>query len=140
VTADCVFCDIMVGRTTASRVCEDPQAMAFLDLYPIHPGHTLVVPREHVTDLAACPFDLAGHLFSVSGHLGPVLARAVDAAGFNVWTANGSAAGQDIFHLHLHILPRFRDDSFGLRFPKSYPQATSRKALDDMASRIRSLL
>jgi histidine triad (HIT) family protein len=140
VKIDCVFCDILGGAMPASVVYEDAQALAFLDLYPVHPGHALVVPKAHVTDLAACPAELAGHLFAVSGRLGPVLCRTVGGDGFNVWTANGSAAGQEVFHLHLHVLPRFRDDSFGLRFPKSYPEATTRQELDTLAGRIRSLL
>jgi histidine triad (HIT) family protein len=62
---------------------------------------------------------------------------ATGAQGFNVWTANGAAAGQEIFHLHLHVLPRFDDDAFGLRFPKSYPKEASRLELDAMAERIK---
>jgi histidine triad (HIT) family protein len=137
---DCVFCDIVAGTMVASTIYEDAHTVAFLDLYPIHRGHALIVPREHVADLAACPAELAGHLFGVSGRLGPVLCRAVGGDGFNVWTANGSAAGQEVFHLHLHVLPRFHSDSFGLRFPKSYPQATSREKLDDLAATIRTML
>lgn len=137
---DCVFCDILAGEMAASVIYDDARSMAFLDLYPIHPGHALVVPKEHVSDLAVCPAELGGHLFAVSGRLGPVLCRAVGGDGFNVWTASGSAAGQEVFHLHLHVLPRFHDDSFGLRFPKSYPEATSRRRLDDLAARIRTLL
>jgi histidine triad (HIT) family protein len=133
---DCIFCAIAAGAAEASPVFEDERVMAFLDINPIHRGHLLVVPREHVTDLAGCPSDLAGHVFAVAGRLGPCVVRAVGADGFNVWTANGSAAGQEVFHLHLHILPRFDDDRFGLRFPKSYPQAADRGELDALASSI----
>jgi histidine triad (HIT) family protein len=126
VTNECVFCDIVAGTMPASTIYEDGHSLAFLDLYPIHRGHALVVPREHIADLTACPSELAGRLFGGDG--------------FNVWTANGSAAGQEVFHLHLHVLPRFHTDSFGLRFPKSYPQATSREVLDELAATIRAML
>jgi diadenosine tetraphosphate (Ap4A) HIT family hydrolase len=131
-----VFCDIVAGRSPASIVHDDADVIAFLDLYPIQEGHTLVIPRTHVVDAASCPPSLAGHLFAVASDLGQRLVRAVGAEGFNVWTANGKAAGQEVFHLHLHVLPRVSDDAFGLRFPQSYPQQATRTALDALASRL----
>jgi histidine triad (HIT) family protein len=138
--ANCVFCAILERTAPRSVVYEDDEAVAFLDLFPVHAGHTLVIPRAHVDDLASCPAALAGRLFALSARLGSAVVAATDAAGFNVWTANGSAAGQEVFHLHLHVLPRFEDDSFGLRFPKSYPQEASRAELDAMAEQIRARL
>jgi histidine triad (HIT) family protein len=137
VSGDCVFCRIVRGDAPAAFVYQDEQIAAFLDLYPVHAGHTLVVPRAHVEDLLACPGDLAGRLFAVSSRLAPAVMGAVGADGFNVWTANGRAAGQSVFHLHLHILPRFQTDQFGLRFPKDYPREADRAALDAVAARIR---
>lgn len=139
-SADCVFCAICEGRAPGSVVYEDGDAVVLMDLFPVHPGHALIVPRRHVADLASCPEDLAGRLFALSGRIGPAVVRATDAAGFNVWTANGKAAGQEVFHLHLHVLPRYEDDTFGLRFPKGYPQEAARAELDAMADRIRSRL
>lgn len=75
----------------------------------------------------------------VAKRLAPRIVHAVGAAGFNVWTANGKVAGQEVFHCHLHILPRFEDDSFGLRFPKSYPQEAERGELDRLGDRIRKM-
>ena len=134
---DCVFCDIVSGRSACSLVYEDDTALAFMDIYPVYPGHTLVIPRGHVQDLASCPAELAGHLFSCCAELAPAIAAATAADGFNVWTANGKEAGQDVFHLHLHILPRFEGDDFGLRFPKGYPVAAARAELEEMAATIR---
>lgn len=137
---DCVFCAVLAGRSPASLVYQDDEVAAFLDLFPVHPGHTLVVTRTHVVDLASCAPSLAGRLLAVSAELAPAIVRATGAAGFNVWTANGRAAGQDIFHLHLHILPRHQGDTFGLRFPRGYPREASRAELDSMAGRIRSAM
>ena len=136
----CVFCDIVAGTGSASRLYEDDEILAILDLFPIHEGHALVIPKAHVTDLSACPLDRAGRLFAVAARLGPKVAAIMNADGFNVWTANGRAAGQEVMHLHLHVLPRFADDTFGLRFPQSYPKRAEREALDDLAGRIRSSL
>lgn len=135
---ECLFCEIIAGRAPASIVYEDDAIVAFMDLFPVHPGHVLVVPRLHVQDLLGCPEGIAGRLFEVSVRLAPAVVAVTEADGFNVWTANGAAAGQEIFHLHLHLLPRFTDDAFGLRFPKNYPQEASRQALDSIAERIRS--
>ena len=138
--AGCIFCAILEGRVPRSVVYEDEDAVVFMDLFPVHPGHALIVPRRHIEDLEACPGELAGRLFELSGRIAPAVVRATDAAGFNVWTANGKAAGQEVLHLHLHVLPRYEDDTFGLRFPKGYPQEAERAALDAMADRIRSTL
>jgi len=135
---DCVFCEILAGRAPASSVYEDERAVALLDLYPIQAGHTLVLPRMHVRDLSSCPADLAAHLFTVASRLGPAVMEACGATGFNVWTANGRDAGQMVFHLHLHVLPRRKGDRFGLRFPEGYPEAFPRDELDALAERIRS--
>ena len=136
----CVFCDIVAGQVPASVVYEDEVALAFMDIYPVHPSHTLVIPRTHVADLASCPPELVGELFQVSARLAPAIAAATNAAGFNVWTANGKAAGQEVFHLHLHILPRYDDDTFGLRFPKGYPKEAPREALEELAVKIRQVV
>jgi len=133
----CVFCEILAGRMPASIVYEDRLSIGFMDIFPVHPGHTLVIPRRHVVDLLDCPAAISAHLFEVSARLAPSIVSATDADGFNVWTANGEVAGQEIFHLHLHILPRYKHDTFGLRFPKGYPVEASREELEKMAAKIR---
>ncbi len=139
-TGDCVFCAVIAGSVPGSFVYEDDRVVAFLDLFPVHAGHTLVVPRSHVPNLVECSAEVAGHLFAVSRRLAPAVVAASGAAGFNVWTANGRVAGQQVFHLHLHILPRFEDDTFGLRFPQSYPQEARREDLEAMAATIRRMV
>lgn len=136
-TSDCVFCALLDRRSPASFVYKDEQVAAFLDLFPVHSGHTLVVPRQHVADLLTCPPDVVGHLFRVSVAIAPAVVATVGGDGFNVWAANGRAAGQEVFHLHLHILPRHRGDAFGLRFPKGYPTEADRSELESLAARIR---
>ena len=101
-------------------------------------GHTLVVPRRHLRDLADCPPDVAARLFSVSASLASAIVSATGSSGFNIWTANGESAGQEVFHLHLHVLPRHRGDAFGLRFPKGYPREANRAELDRVAAKVRA--
>jgi len=138
-THDCVFCRIVAGEAPASRVYEDDHAVAFLDVHPVHPGHTLVVPRRHCADLRECDTDLAAHLFAVAARLAPGITRAVDADAFNIWTAAGRAAGQTVFHLHLHVLPRFHGDVFGPRLPKDGMMKAARADLEAVAARIRAV-
>jgi histidine triad (HIT) family protein len=133
----CVFCRIVARDLPAALVYQDDAVVAFLDLFPVIPGHTLVVPRRHVTDLLGCPDDLAGRLFAACARVAPAVLAATGAEGFNVWTATGAVAGQTVFHLHLHILPRFAADRFGPRFPIERREA-SRDDLEAVAARIRA--
>jgi len=137
-TPECVFCRIVAGAEPASRLYEDDLTVAFLDLHPVHPGHSLVVPRRHLTDLRECDAALAAHLFAVSARLAPAITRATGADGFNIWTAAGRAAGQTVFHLHLHVLPRFHGDVFGPRLPKDGVVEVPRSDLEQVAARIRA--
>jgi histidine triad (HIT) family protein len=136
--SDCPFCEIVAGRAPGAIVYEDEQSAALMDIYPVYAGHTLVIPRLHYKDLVSCPKDLAAHLFTVAGSLGPAIMEATGGTAFNVWTANGEDAGQRVFHLHLHVLPRFSDDKFGLRFPKGFPAVKDQDELEAMAARIRA--
>jgi histidine triad (HIT) family protein len=100
----------MRGEIPSARVLETNDAVAFLDIQPLNPGHTLVVPRSHHTHLAELPDELAAHV----GSLLPQLCRAVKsvtgATGLNVLVNNGRVAGQTIDHCHWHIVPRFVGD------------------------------
>ena len=136
--SDCPFCAILEGRKPGAIVYEDEQAAALMDIYPVYAGHTLVIPRVHYENLVSCPKDLAAHLFTVAGQLGPAIMEATGGTAFNVWTANGEDAGQRVYHLHLHVLPRFPDDKFGLRFPKDFPAVKDQGELEAMAARIRA--
>jgi len=114
---DCPFCDIVAGEAAAHEVHRGEDTVAFLDINPAAPGHTLVVPRPHREAL----FDLAdaevGALFRMARDVGAAQRRALDAEGVNVFQSNGAAAGQDVFHVHAHVVPRQEDDD--IRFAPS---------------------
>jgi histidine triad (HIT) family protein len=134
----CVFCRILARELPGSLVYEDDDVVGFLDLFPVQPGHTLVVPRQHVMDLMHCPDPLAGRLLAACARVAAAVVAATGAEGFNVWTANGRVAGQTVFHLHLHVLPRFPADRLGLQFPKGSPREAAREELEEVAERIRA--
>src|SRR5688500_6690660 len=112
--SDCVFCQIVEGAARASFVFRDELVSAFLDIRPVTPGHLLVIPNEHVTHTHDLPDATAAAAFPVARRLARVLrtSDAVRADGVNLFTADGAAAGQEVFHAHLHVIPRFAGDGF----------------------------
>lgn len=134
----CIFCSIVARRAPASIVYEDERVMAFMDIAPVNPGHLLVVPKQHATHLAHMDEETAGHLMRIGHRLAAaVRASGVRCEGVNLFLADGEAAGQEVFHVHLHVIPRFRGDRFQLRFNAS--QAT-RTDLDCVAGMIQTAL
>ncbi len=113
---DCIFCKIVAGEIPANVVLDTPGALAFLDVAPLAPGHTLLVPRSHHKQISDLSPDA---MAEVTRHL-PELARAVTTAvgaeGTNVLQNNGSVAGQVVNHVHFHIIPRFDKDGLGFRW------------------------
>jgi histidine triad (HIT) family protein len=117
VDSDCVFCRIVAGTAPASVAYRDEVSVAFLDIRPMSPGHLLVVPRLHAADLAGLAPDTGAHLFRVGQRMAAALRRSgLRCDGVNLFLADGVAAGQEVFHVHLHVLPRFRGDGLRARF------------------------
>jgi histidine triad (HIT) family protein len=122
-------------------VCQDWHATAVLDIHPINPGHVLVIPNRHVASLADLDPQTAGELFRMAQRVAAALRLSgIDCEGFNLLLADGEAAGQEVFHTHLHVIPRFRGDGVGFKFGPGYPRNVPRSELDAAAKRIRELL
>jgi histidine triad (HIT) family protein len=137
----CVFCDIVSGQAPASLVYEDEVAMAFMDIQPVNPGHVLVIARDHASLLADLDPQVGGHLFRVGMQIAAALRRSpVRCEGVNLFLADGAAAGQEVDHIHLHVVPRFPGDGFGLRFGPDYARRPGRESLDKTAGAIRQAL
>ncbi|WP_423743578.1 HIT family protein (plasmid) [Haladaptatus sp. SPP-AMP-3] len=107
---DCIFCQIVAGDIPSKTVYEDESVLAFLDVNPLAPGHTLVISKDHHETLDDLPDDAAADLFSVLHDLTPAVETAVDADASNVAFNNGEAAGQEVPHVHGHVIPRFDGD------------------------------
>lgn len=136
--ADCVFCEILAGRLPSSKVYQDDLCTAFLVLQPVNPGHVLVVPNRHATFLAELEEQSGTQIFRAAQRIACALRQSgLKCEGVNFFLADGEAAGQEIFHVHLHVFPRYRGDGFGLRFGPMYPQKPTRGELDVVASLIR---
>jgi histidine triad (HIT) family protein len=132
----CVFCEIVAGRLESSVVHDDDRVLAFMDLNPISPGHLLVIPKEHGAALADVAPDDGARLFRVGQALAAAVRRTgLRVEGVNLFLADGEAAGQEVFHTHLHVLPRFAGDGFRLQVTSGAP---SRGELDEVAGAIRA--
>lgn len=139
--ADCIFCAIVQGRGEASVVYEDDQVFAFMDYFPINPGHTLVIPKEHYAGLQELPPEIGGEIFKVAMRVdGAIRHSDIPCAGTNLLLANGRAAGQEVFHLHLHVIPRLVGDGSGFRFGGVNRSQPQRQQLDELAERIKTRL
>jgi histidine triad (HIT) family protein len=129
---DCLFCRILSGELPASFVYRDDRCAAFMDIQPVNPGHLLVVPVQHGAYLADIDAESAADLMRV-GHAS---AAALRGSGLQC-----EAAMQEIFHVHLHVFPRFPNDGFGLKFsPEYYTHRPPRAELDQVAATLRELM
>jgi diadenosine tetraphosphate (Ap4A) HIT family hydrolase len=132
----CVFCGIIAGQLPVSPVYEDDQTVAFMDVRPLTSGHLLVVPRVHAASLEVLDEDTGTLVFAVAHRLARALRNsAVPCEGVNLFLADGVAAGQEVFHVHLHVIPRTPGDGFRL---KARPRTPRRDELDTTAGRVRA--
>ncbi|AEM37939.1 histidine triad (HIT) protein [Pyrolobus fumarii 1A] len=107
---DCIFCRIVRGDIPAHKIYEDEKVVAFLDIYPINPGHTLIVPKEHYERLDQVPPETLDAMIRAAARIAPAILRATGATGYNVVVNVGKSAGQEIMHVHLHVIPRREGD------------------------------
>ena len=137
----CIFCQIINGKSESSKVYEDDICLAFMDIQPVNPGHLLVVPKLHFQDLSDLPADIGSHLFRVAQRIALALpATLLKSEGVDLFMAHGEAAGQEVFHVHLHVTPRFAGDGFGFRFGPDYANLPQRSELDAVAAQIKGQL
>lgn len=133
---DCAFCEIASGAdATVEVVCSSTDWVAFFPDTPATPGHTLLIPRKHVKNLWSADAAIGCELFRGLQVVGDALWRALDPEGMNVITSAGEAAEQTVFHLHLHLVPRWRDDRLDLWPPK---QPMKKTLKEDLAAAVRA--
>jgi len=134
----CVFCDIIHGTSPASWVYQDDTVVAFMDIQPITQGHMLVVPREHAVLMTDANETVAMRTFKVARRLAGVARQTLGASGVNLLVMDGEAAYQDVPHFHVHVIPRYPRDGFGLTFPHTYEHPPARAQLDAIATALRA--
>jgi histidine triad (HIT) family protein len=133
----CIFCDIIKGRAPAVKIFEDDKILIIMDKQPITEGHLLVMPKRHSDSLTETNDDVLGEMFRSAKKAGIALkASKLRCKGINYFLADGVEAGQDVFHVHLHVIPRYRKDGFYMHMPRDYEDETSLKELEKTASKI----
>ena len=106
---NCIFCKIANGDIPAATVYEDDEFRVILDLGPASKGHALILPKSHYKDICEADEGIAAKLFPLAARIGGTMKQGLGASGFNVVQNNGTSAGQTVFHLHVHVIPRYED-------------------------------
>jgi histidine triad (HIT) family protein len=133
----CIFCKIVAKKAPSSIIYEDQDVLAFLDIRPLNIGHSLIIPKSHYIDIFDTPEMELAEIHRVAKKLALAVKDATSADGISIIQQSGSAAGQDVFHLHVHVVPRFT----GQTLPRfSELKEAHRLALDEMAQKIKKRL
>jgi histidine triad (HIT) family protein len=135
--SQCVFCRIVARQIPATVVHEDEQVLAFMDLGQVNPGHVLVAVKAHAENLYELNDAQAGAVLRAAARLARAIRDAFQPEGLSVYQANGAAAGQTVFHYHVHLVPRHDGDGMALSWPVKNPP---RDKLEDYAAKIRASL
>ena len=135
--SDCVFCRIVAGQIPSTRVHEDEHTLAFMDLGQVNPGHVLVTVKKHAANLFELEEAQAAAIARATVRISNAIKKAFEPEGLSVYQANGKAAGQTVFHYHVHLLPRHEADGMELTWPVKNPP---REKLEGYAEKIREEL
>lgn len=130
-TENCIFCQIIRKEKPADIIYEDDNTIAFLDIRPISEGHTLVIPKKHYRNIHEIPEKEVANLFRIVKKVATAVERGVKPDGISIFQNNGLAAGQVILHIHVHIVPRFKEKK------ALHRRNTNTKELDNIAKKIR---
>lgn len=135
---NCIFCKIASGEIPSAKIYEDDKVIVFLDLNPLTPGHALVVPKAHAATLLDLPSGFGEAALAAQAKTGKAQMAALGAEGFNCLQNNFSAAGQEVMHLHWHIIPRKKNDKLAFTWiPGNYE---SKDAMFSLAGKLNSLM
>lgn len=133
----CIFCKIVRRQALSSTIYENDAVMVFLDIRPLYMGHTLVIPKAHYVDIFDIPEDLLSQIHVIAKQISFAVKKATGANGISMIQQSGKAAGQDIFHIHVHVVPRFEGQKLP---PFSELKEVERAKLDEMAKKIKQHL
>jgi histidine triad (HIT) family protein len=137
----CIICQLIGGEIEVTKVYEDSFVVAVMDIQPINPGHLFISPKRHIESISELDEELGSHMFKTAIKMADALRKSgLKCEGVNVFLADGKTAGQEIPHIHLHVIPRIGGDGSGFKFSKSYFELPKRKELEQAASLIRKAL
>jgi histidine triad (HIT) family protein len=134
-TEDCLFCKITAKEISAKIIYQNEQVVAFLDVMPRTTGHTLVIPKVHAPNILELPDAEVAPLFAAVKHVAEMLSRSLASDGITIGINQGRASGQEVDHLHVHLLPRWHGDGGGAI--QSVVNAKPKESLDEIAEKIK---
>ena len=137
----CIFCKIVRREAPASIVREDAFTLAFMDIQPMNTGHVLVIPKAHAEYVEDLPAGSAGPILEAAKEVSRALrASGIRCEAVSFYLANGKEAGQEVFHTHMHVIPRWRGDGLGFRVRRDRDRVADRTELDTLAAKIRAAM
>ncbi|MCL1862237.1 MAG: HIT family protein [Defluviitaleaceae bacterium] len=132
---DCLFCKIIRGEIPSHKIYEDNTFLVILDIFAATKGHALILPKRHATNLYELNEGESAELIPLAKKIAEKISNTLNPDGLNILQNNGKAAGQEVFHYHMHIIPRYNDD--GIKFLKSAPQ-TPQDVLEKLAKELKT--
>ena len=134
---NCIFCKIAAGEIPSATLYEDEDFRVILDLGPASKGHALILPKQHYAQLYELPDELAEKVIRLAKKMVIAMTKALQCDGFNVVQNNGEAAGQTVFHFHMHLIPRYKDDHAGVTWT---PGKLTDEVRDEVLAKVRACL
>lgn len=134
---NCIFCKIAAGEIPSATLYEDEDFRVILDLGPASKGHALILPKQHYANLYELPDELAEKVIRLAKKMVIAMTKALQCDGFNVVQNNGEAAGQTVFHFHMHLIPRYKDDHAGVTWT---PGKLTDEVRDEVLAKVRACL
>ena len=134
---NCIFCKIAAGEIPSATLYEDEDFRVILDLGPASKGHALILPKQHYANLYELPDELAEKVIRLANKMVIAMTKALQCDGFNVVQNNGEAAGQTVFHFHMHLIPRYKDDHAGVTWT---PGKLTDEVRDEVLAKVRACL
>lgn len=134
---DCIFCKIIAGEIPSFKLFEDDATFAFMDINPANEGHALIIPKEHAEDVHAVSDEAISRTVITAKRVAAAVEKTVSPGGINLIQCNGSAAGQSVFHFHMHVLPRLEGDDLKMNWGL---KPGNKDAIGELAERIKANL
>ena len=138
---NCIFCKILAGEIPSVQVFKDELVTAFMDIQPINQGHVLIIPNTHSQLVSGLDDETTARMFNVACRINSAIRSSdIPSEGINFYLADGEAAAQEVFHSHLHCIPRYKGDGFRLVFPEHHKNISPPDLLEKAAAKIRKEL
>lgn len=134
---DCIFCKIAAGEIPSKTIYEDDKVKVIFDVSPATLGHTLVIPKKHAANVFEIEDELLAHAYIVAKKIAAALKEATGCKGINILQNNGEVAGQSVFHLHIHVIPRYDDDDAHIKWT---PKTQDTEGLEKIAKKVKELI